>query len=114
MVNRVILVGRLTADPEVRATSSGAQVANLRLVTNEYNGKDDAGAPREHSEFHHLVVFGRQAEVAGSYLRKGRLLYAEGRLRSRSWDGADGSKHHATEVLLDSFKMLAGKPEEED
>ncbi|MDQ6743424.1 MAG: single-stranded DNA-binding protein [Candidatus Dormibacteraeota bacterium] len=114
MVNRVTLVGRLTADPEVHTTAGGTQVASLRLATNEYGGKDESGVRREHTEFHTLVLFGRQAEVAASYLRKGRLLYADGRLRSRSWDAADGSKRHATEIVLDSFQMLSGKPEEED
>jgi single-strand DNA-binding protein len=113
MVNRVTLVGRLTADPELRTTPNGTQVANLRLATNEYTGKDEAGVRREHTEFHTLVLFGRQAEVAGSYLRKGRLLYADGRLRSRTWDASDGSKRHSTEIILDSFQMLSGKPEEE-
>ena len=80
MVNRVTLIGRLTADPEVRTTATGTQMANLRLATNEYGGKDDSGARREHTEFHNLVLFGRQAEVAASYLRKGRMLYADGRL----------------------------------
>jgi single-strand DNA-binding protein len=113
MVNRVILVGRLTADPELRATTAGTQVASLRIATNEYGGRDDGGARREHTEFHSLVLFGRQAEVAGSYLRKGRLLYADGRLRSRTWEGSDGQKRHATEIVVDSFQMLGGKPEEE-
>lgn len=111
MVNKVILIGRLTADPEVRATAKGTHVANLRLVTNTYGGKDEDGNARELSEFHSLVLFGRQAEVAGSYLRKGRLLYADGRLQSRSWDGSDGLKHYATEVVVETFQMLSPKPE---
>lgn len=112
MVNRVTLVGRLTADPDLRTTTGGTQVTNLRLATNEYGGRDEAGTRREHTEFHTLVLFGRQAEVAGSYLRKGRLLYADGKLRSRSWDGADGSKRHATEVVVDSFQILEPKDQE--
>src|SRR3979411_2732166 len=112
MVNRVTLLGRLTADPEVRTTPGGTQVANLRLATNEYGGKDESGVRREHTEFHTLVLFGRQADVAASYLRKGRLLYADGRLRHRSWDGSDGSKHRSTEVVVDTFQMLSAKPEE--
>jgi single-strand DNA-binding protein len=114
MVNRVTLVGRLTADPELRTTPSGTQIANLRLATNEYGGKDESGVRKQHTEFHTLVLFGRQAEIAASYLRKGRLLCADGRLRSRSWDGSDGSKRHATEIVLDSFEMLSGQPHEED
>lgn len=114
MVNRVILVGRLTGDPDLRATPGGTHIANLRLATNEYGGKEDDGSRREHTEFHSLVVFGRQAEVAGSYLRKGRLVYADGRLRSRSWDGSDGQKHYVTEVVVDSLKMLGPKSPEDD
>ena len=109
MVNRVTLLGRLTADPELRTTSAGTQVANLRMATNEFNGKDEEGARREHTEFHSLVLFGRQAEVASSYLRKGRLLFAEGRLRTRGWEGADGAKRQATEIMVDSFQMLERK-----
>ena len=111
MVNRVTLLGRLAADPELRTTAAGGQLASLRLATNEYGGKDEAGARREHTEFHTLVVFGRQAEVAGSYLRKGRMLYADGRLRNRTWGGSDGSKHHTSEVLVDSFQILSSRPE---
>lgn len=114
MVNRVTLVGRLTADPELRTTAGGTQVANLRLATNEYGGKDESGVRRQHTEFHTLVLFGRQAEVAGAYLRKGRLVCADGRLRSRTWDGGDGSKRHSTEILLDSFQILSGKSDDED
>lgn len=113
MLNRVTLIGRLTADPDLRTTAGGTQVANLRLATNEYAGKDESGGRQEHTEFHTLVLFGRQAEVAGSYLRKGRLLYADGRLRSRSWESPDGSKRHATEIVLDSFQMLGGRPEDD-
>ena len=114
MVNRVILVGRLTADPDIRATPGGLHVANLRLATNEYVGKEEDGSSKEHTEFHSLVLFGRNAEVAGSYLRKGRLVYADGRLRSRSWDGSDGQKHHVTEVVVDKLKMLGRKSPEEE
>jgi len=113
MINRVILVGNLTADPEVRATPKGVYVANLRLATNTYAGKDEAGEAKEKTEYHRLVVFGRQAEIAGEYLRKGRLLYVEGRLQTSSWDDATtGVKKYGTEVVVDSFKMLGPKPQE--
>ena len=113
MVNKVILVGNLTADPEVRATPKGVYVANLRLATNTYAGKDDAGNSKEHTEFHRLVVFGKPAEIAGEYLRKGRQLYAEGRLQTSSWeDSATGVKKYRTEVIVDSFVMLGAKPQE--
>ncbi len=112
MVNKVILIGRLTADPELRATNGGHHVANLRIATNTYGGKDDEGNRKEHTEFHQLVVFGRQAEVAGEYLRKGRLIFCDGRLQTRSWDDAEGKKHWSTEVLVDNLQMLGPKPGE--
>src|SRR2546428_11745887 len=88
MINRVILVGNLTADPEVRATPKGVYVANLRLATNTYAGKDEAGDAKEKTEYHRPVGFGRQAEIAGGDPRKGRLLYVEGRPQTRSGDDA--------------------------
>jgi single-strand DNA-binding protein len=110
MVNKVILVGRLAADPEVRATANGTHVANLRLVTNTYSGRDDDGNRKEESEFHTLVLFGKQAQVAGDHLAKGRLLYADGRLRTRSWDDAEGRRRQSTEVVVDTFQILSSKP----
>ena len=112
MVNKVILIGRLTADPEVHATPTGVQVANVRVATNTYAGKDEAGNRKEHTDFHSLVFFGRQAEVAGEYLRKGRLVYADGRLQTRTWDDSDGKRHWATEIVVDEFQMVGPKPEE--
>jgi single-strand DNA-binding protein len=112
MVNKVILVGRLCSDPDVRALPDGRHVTNLRVATNTFGGRDEDGNRKEHTEFHRVVLFGRQAEVAGNYLRKGSLLYAEGRLQHRSWDGADGQKRYTTEVLADDFQMLGPKPEE--
>src|SRR5579859_3294645 len=109
MYCKVILVGRLAADPELRTTPGGHPVANLRLATNTYT-KDEAGSRQEHAEFHHLVMFGRQAEVAGEHLRKGRLLLADGRLQTRSWEDAEGRRRQQTEVLVDSFQMLEPKP----
>ena len=110
MVNKVILMGNLTADPEVRATPGGVQVANLSLATNTYAGQDDAGNRKEHTEFHRLVLFGRQAEIAGEYLRKGRLIYAEGRLQTRTWSDAEGKKHYSTEVVGEQMRMVGPKP----
>ena len=113
MVNKVILVGNLAADPDVRATPKGVYVANLRLATNTYVGKDESGNAKQATEFHHLVLFGRQAEVAGEFLRKGRLLYAEGRLQTSSWDDATtGVTKYRTEVIVDTMQMLGAKPQE--
>jgi len=114
MINKVILIGHLTADPEVRATPKGVYVANMRLATNTYAGKDEAGNSKEQTEFHRLVVFGKQAEIAGEYLRKGRLLYVEGRMQTSSWDdAAAGVKKYRTEVIVDMFRMVGPKPQEE-
>lgn len=112
MVNKVILVGRLTADPEVRATPKGMHVANVRVATNTYGGKDEDGNRKEHTEFHTLVLFGKQAQVAADYLRKGRLVYVDGRLQNRSWDDAEGRKHFSSEVIVDTFQMIGPRLEE--
>jgi len=112
MVNKVILIGRLTADPDVRATASGAHVTNLRLATNTYAGKEDDGTRREHTDFHSLVAFGKTAEFAAEHLRKGRLLYAEGRSQTRSWETNDGQRRYSTEVVVDTIQVLSPRPEE--
>ncbi|HZK73880.1 MAG TPA: single-stranded DNA-binding protein [Clostridia bacterium] len=113
MVNKVILIGRLTADPEVKATPNGVYVANMRLATNTYAGKDEVGNRKEQTEFHQLVAFGKSAEFAGNYLRKGRQIYAEGRLKTTAWVDTAGQKHFRTEVVLDSLSALGQKSQEE-
>jgi single-strand DNA-binding protein len=110
MVNKVILIGRLTADPEVRAGSNGTRVASLRLATNHY-GKEEDGTRKEYTDFHSLVVFGRQAEIAAEYLRKGRLIYADGKLRTHDWEDGEGKKRRTTEVVVETFQMLSSKPQ---
>lgn len=112
MVNKVILVGRLTADPEVKASPKGVYVAKLRLATNTYAGKDDEGKSRQVTDYHHLVLFGKQAEFAGVHLRKGRLLYADGRLQTSSWEDAAGVKKWWTEVIVDQLTLLDSKAQE--
>ncbi len=112
VVNKVILIGNLTADPEVRATQKGVYVANLRLATNTYTGKDEEGNRKEQTEYHTLVVFGKMAEFAGQYLRKGRLLYADGRLQTNSWEDSAGQKRKSTEVIVDTLTLLGPKPQE--
>jgi single-strand DNA-binding protein len=112
MVNKVILVGNLVADPDVKATPKGVYVANLRLATNTYAGKDDDGKAKEHTEFHHCVAFGKVAEFAGQYLRKGRSILVDGRLQTRSWQDTAGLKHYRTEVVIDEIKFVGGKPQE--
>ena len=112
MVNKVILVGNLTADPEVKATAKGTYVAKLRLATNAYLGKDDDGKRKEQTEFHNLVAFGKLAEFAGTYLKKGRPIYAEGRLHTSSWDDqASGQKRYKTEVVIEEIQFVGHKPQ---
>lgn len=112
MVNRVTLIGNLAADPEVKATPKGTYVAKLRLATNTYIGKDDEGNAREQTEFHHLVAFGKIAEFAGQYLHKGRLVYADGRLQTNSWEDTGGQKRSRTEIVVDTIKPLGPRPQE--
>lgn len=112
MVNKVILVGNLTADPDVKATPKGTYVANLRLATNTYAGKDEGGGRKEQPEFHNLVAFGKLAEFAGQYLHKGRSIYAEGRLHTSSWEDAAGQKRYRTEVILEVVQFVGKKPQE--
>jgi single-strand DNA-binding protein len=109
MVNKVILVGRLTADPDIRALPSGTFLANMRMATNTYGGKDEDGTKKEYTEFHSLVAFARLAELAGELLRKGRLVYVEGRLRHRTWDNGEGQKRHSTEIVIDNFQLIDSK-----
>ncbi len=106
MVNKVILVGNLGRDPEIRSTTSGVPVANLSLATNR-KWKDRDGNPQEQTEWHRVVVFGRQAEVAGQYLSRGRQIYVEGRIQTRSWEDRDtGETKYSTEVVCERFQML--------
>jgi single-strand DNA-binding protein len=112
LLNKVMLIGRLTADPDVKATPTGVYVANLRLATNTYAGKDEEGNSKEQTEFHDLVVFGKSAEFAGQYLRKGRQVYAEGRLKTNSWVDNAGQKHVRTEIVLNALAPLGPKPQE--
>lgn len=106
MVNKVILVGNLGRDPEVRSTPSGQSVANFTLATSRrWNDRD--GNRQEQTEWHRIVCWGRQAEVAGEYLTKGKQIYVEGRLQTRSWeDKQSGEKRYTTEVICDNFQML--------
>jgi single-strand DNA-binding protein len=112
MINRVIMVGRLTRDPEVHDTTSGGKVSNLRLVTSEYRKSED-GQRREEVQYHSVVAFGRLGEICAEYLRKGRLVYIEGKLRTREWDGKDGIHRYTTEVIADTMQMLSPRPAED-
>ncbi|MDR3548085.1 MAG: single-stranded DNA-binding protein [Candidatus Pacebacteria bacterium] len=102
-LNKVLLYGNLTRDPEVRALPSGQQVANFSLATNRtYTDKE--GRKQELTEYHNIVAFGRQAEVIGQYMKKGRPLFVEGRLQTRSWE-SEGKKNYRTEIVIDNFQF---------
>jgi single-strand DNA-binding protein len=111
-MNKVVLVGYLAADPDVKATPKGTYVANMRLATHSYAGKDDEGNRKDQTEFHLLVAFGKTAEFAGHYLQKGRLIAAEGRLRTTSWEDTAGQKKYRTEVVVEEIQLIGPKPQE--
>src|SRR4051812_3649523 len=106
-VNKVILVGRLGQNPEVRYTPSGAAVANFSLATNE-NWTDKSGQKQERTEWHRIVVWGKLAELCNQYLSKGRQAYIEGRLQTREWTDKDGNKKYTTEVQAQTVQFLGG------
>ena len=107
-INKVILVGHLGKDPEIRTFENGSKVANFSLATTEYR-KDKDGNRIELTEWHNIVMWRNLAELAEKYLRKGRQIYVEGRLRTRSWDDANGVKHYITEVEANTFLFLSPK-----
>ncbi|MFM7021632.1 MAG: single-stranded DNA-binding protein [Flavobacteriales bacterium] len=110
-VNKVILVGNLGKDPEVRYLEGGVPVANFTLATSE-TYKDKNGNRIEQTEWHNIVVWRGLAEIAEKYLRKGSQVYVEGKLRTRSWDDKDGVKRYSTEIIADNMTMLGGKRED--
>jgi single-strand DNA-binding protein len=109
MINKVILVGRLGADPEVRYTPDGAQVTTFRLATDE-QWKDKSGERTQRTEWHRVVAFRKLAEICGSYLSKGRLVYVEGRLQTRSWEDKEGQKRFTTEIVASNMQILDRGP----
>ncbi len=109
-VNKVILVGRLGADPEVRYSGGGTAVTNFRLATDRA-WKDKNGEQQRETEWHRCVAFGRTGEVCGEYLHKGSQVYIEGRIKTREWEDKDGIKRWSTDILVDQMKMLGSKGE---
>lgn len=104
-LNKAIIIGNLTRDPELKALPSGIQVTSLSLATNRV-WKDKAGAKQEASDFHNVVVFGRQAETSAQYLKKGQQVMIEGRIQTRSWDDkATGEKKYRTEIIAESVQF---------
>ena len=106
-VNKAILLGNLGRDPELRHTASGKAVATLRLATNE-QWTDQSGERQERTEWHSVVVWGRQAENCSQYLKKGRSVYVEGRLQTRKWQDKDGNDRYSTEVVADRVQFIGG------
>lgn len=112
-VNKVILIGNLGRDPEAKFLPDGGAVTNLSIATSE-SWKDKAGNKQEKTEWHRVVFFGKVAEVAGEYLKKGSTCYVEGRLQTRKWTDKDGVEKYSTEIVGDRMQMLGGKGAEPD
>ena len=112
-VNRVILIGNLGKDPETRYAPSGDAICNITLATTDTWRDKATGEKREATEWHRVGFFGKLAEIAGQYLRKGSQVYIEGSLRTRKWTDKDGVERYTTEIRADEMKMLGGKPEGE-
>ena len=109
-VNKVILVGRLGRDPETRYTGGGQAVANFSVATDE-TYKDRNGERQKRTEWHKIVVWGKQAEIAQQYLKKGSLIFIEGRIQSREWQDKEGQKRTSFEIVASNFRMLGGRAE---
>src|SRR6187549_1375798 len=113
MINKVILVGRLGKDPEIRSTPNGTSVAKFTVATDE-KFTDRAGEKQERTEWHNIVAWGRLGEICGQYLRKGKLVYIEGAIRTESWDDKEsGQKKYKTTVVANEMKMLDRRGDEE-
>jgi single-strand DNA-binding protein len=108
-VNKVILIGNLGDDPEVRYTAGGAAVANVRLATNETWRDKESGEQQERTEWHRVVFFGRLAEIVSEYLKKGSQIYIEGRLQTRKWQDKEGNDRWSTEIVANEMQMLGGR-----
>jgi single-strand DNA-binding protein len=108
-VNKVILVGNLGNDPEIKYMPSGSAVANVSVATTDSWRDKGSGERQERTEWHRVVLFGRLAEIAGEYLRKGSQVYIEGRLQTRKWQGQDGQDRYTTEIVANDMQMLGGR-----
>jgi single-strand DNA-binding protein len=107
-VNKVIILGRLGQDPEVKSTAGGTQVVNLNVATNELGAKDASGQRQEQTEWHRVTLFGKTAEIAGQYLKKGGLVYVEGRLQTRKWQDQSGADRYTTEIVGYEMQLMGG------
>jgi single-strand DNA-binding protein len=107
-LNKVMIIGRLTRDPEMRATPNGANVVSFSVATG-FTWTDQSGQKKEQTEFHNVVAWRKLAEIIAQYLKKGSQVYIEGRLQTRSWEGQDGKKNYRTEIVADNMIMLGSK-----
>ena len=112
-VNKVILIGNLGQDPDVRYLHSGAAVANITMATSESWKDKNTGQPIEHTEWHRIVFYAKLAEIAGEYLKKGSKVYIEGSLHTRKWQDKQGQDRYTTEIKASSLQMLDGKPRDD-
>jgi single-strand DNA-binding protein len=112
-INKVILVGNLGRDPETRYMPSGEAVTNIAVATSKKVKSKDGGEPKEFTEWHRVVLFGKLGEISGEYLKKGSQVYIEGELRTREWE-KEGQKHYTTEIIADEMQMLGGKAKDDD
>jgi single-strand DNA-binding protein len=108
MMNKVLLIGRLGKDPEVRYTPDGTMVTNFSMATDEYR-KDKSGERVQRTEWHRIVTFGKLAEICGNYLSKGKLIFIEGRIQTQSWEDKEGNKRYTTEIVASDMRMLDSK-----
>jgi len=104
-VNKTMILGNLTRDPEMRSLPSGQNVASFSIATNRYWTDRESGQKKSDTQFHNIVAFGRLAEVAGNYLKKGALAFVEGRLQTRSWNDKDGNKKYRTEIVAERLQL---------
>ena len=108
-VNKVILIGNLGRDPETRYTADGAAITNITIATSDRWKDKTSGEMKESTEWHRVAFFGRLAEIAGEYLKKGRPVYVEGRLRTRKWQDKDGQDRYTTEIVAENMQMLGSR-----
>ena len=108
-VNRAIIVGQLGKDPEMRYTADGKAIANFSVATSEQWKDKQTGEKQEKTEWHRISIFGKLAEIAGEYLRKGSQVYLEGKIQTRKWQDKDGQDRYTTEIIADQMQMLGGK-----
>ncbi len=110
-INKAIIVGTLGRDPEVKYTANGSAVVNLSVVTNEVWKDKNTGENVEKAEWHRIVIFGKLAEIAAQYLKKGQQVYFEGKIQTRKWQGQDGQDRYTTEIVANEMQMLGGRPD---